>query len=75
MDGLEEVLEGVENEMKEKGIATVEHKEAAAKDSIMDDVSKNALVYAGLSCKFGNTEISYKDKSNKNKLSKWLNSL
>jgi len=67
LDGLEEILEGVEAEMKDKGIDKVEHKESADRESIMSDVSTNALVYAGLSCKFGNTEITYKDKENKKK--------
>ncbi|MDH8061938.1 DUF4747 family protein, partial [Klebsiella pneumoniae] len=62
IEGLEELLEGVEAEMKDKGIDKLEHKESSDKDSIMTDVSTIALVYAGLSCKFGNTEISYKDK-------------
>lgn len=68
--GLEELLENIETEMKDKGIDKVEHKESADRDSIMSDVSTNALVYAGLSCKFGNTEITYKDKSNKKKVFK-----
>ncbi|HDZ0661676.1 TPA: DUF4747 family protein, partial [Klebsiella pneumoniae] len=70
IEGLEELLEGVEAEMKDKGIDKLEHKESSDKDSIMTDVSTIALVYAGLSCKFGNTEISYKDKSNKKKVFK-----
>ncbi|HGA3039202.1 TPA: DUF4747 family protein [Serratia marcescens] len=70
LDGLEELLEDVEAEMKDKGIDKLEHRESADKDSIMSDVSTNALIYAGLSCKFGNTEISYKDKSNKKKVFK-----
>ncbi|MEP8906331.1 DUF4747 family protein [Enterobacter roggenkampii] len=70
LDGLEELLEHIEAEMKDKGIDKIEHKESADKESIMSDVSTNALVYAGLSCKFGNTEITYKDKDNKKKVFK-----
>jgi hypothetical protein len=61
-NGIEDEIAEIEQELKDKNINEVHHQEKAAKSSTMTEPSKRAYAYMALSCKFGNSEITYKNK-------------